>query len=500
MNRAGLWMALLGVPLLTSSAVPFGDDPPANLQALKGAIREAKSIEEKALQIQALGAIEEVDSGVVTELARFLFQGPADINFLLPTTAASSLGRLRGNRLAALSLVQAIPTYKKTPYVQYKLIAALGQVGHEAGLPLLEELLTGTEPGAASQSLKAIGLLPADLSLDSLLRTWSWMQARRSKVGDDVKKQYDRLGIEILKSVQGVSGEKYPTMAEMQLWWSRRAPQWKETAAARERERTKLEAGHPKTSLAPILLVELPFNESGGMSTANFGSSSGAFAAGALTRNHPLWSHDIPPPGGASSLDWGPEGGPFAVDLAGSIENLKNLTSFTVTGWINVRSALEGSGGNRILSWLDRDGVEIVHRTDGSLQVGINQKAESSDARTPPMQIPILDLKVQNAVFMNWRFFAVTYDGTAASGQLKIYLGTRDLDAKVVFEREGPAGKVGPRIAPGLSIGNVPPLQRPLSPKCSFRGLIDEVRIFGSTGDSSGVLDLPAVIQVQGRM
>jgi hypothetical protein len=298
-----------------------------------------------------------------------------------------------------------------------------------------------------------------------------------------------------------VSGEKYPSMTEMQVWWSRRAAKWKEIAAEREREREKYRSGAvPPQELPPVTLVELLFNELGGPSTVNLGSSSGLLGPALLTKTRPLWSHEIPPPGNASSLDWGVEPGPFAVDLAGPLEHLKNLKSFTITGWINARSTVEGPGGNRLISWLDRDGVEIVHRDDGSLQVGINQKAEASALRSPAQQIPAGNPTAQAALLVNWRFFAVTYDSTAANSHAKIYVGTRDADAALVARQDYAMGSTGQRIAAGLSIGNLPPAQRQLTPRANFRGLIDEVRIIGSSRDGSGALSAPAIVLVQSRV
>jgi hypothetical protein len=101
---------------------------------------------------------------------------------------------------------------------------------------------------------------------------------------------------------------------------------------------------------------------------------------------------------------------------------------------------------------------------------------------------------------MNWRFFAVTYDSTAPTSHAKIYVGTRDLDAALVVRQDYAMGSTGFRIAAALSIGNAPPAQRQLCPKASFRGLIDEVRIFGSTRDGSGALSAPAIVLVQSRV
>jgi hypothetical protein len=501
MNSAWVRISLLAA-LLAGPGASFsrGDERKRELtlEAFKAAVKETRSFDEKADLIRLLGSADTVDSAAVAEIGRFLGGSPGDINFQLPLAAACALANLRGNKAASQILIQALPVYKKTIFVQRRLLAALGQVGHESALPSLEDLVRGTDGDLAALAIGATADLPADLALDSLFRTSDWITSRRPKVGDDVKKVYDRICLEILKVVQQISGEKYPTLPEMQRWWLKHNREWKEIATARERDREKQKSGSA-VELPPSPIVELLLNERAGLSSANQGSSSGLFPFASLTKGRPAWSGEAPPPGAGSSLDWGMDAGPYAVDVSGLLDHLKNLKSFSVTGWINARSASEGPGGNRIVSWLEREGVEIVHRSDGSLQVGINQKAEGSEARTPPAQILLVDEKVDHSLFNNWRFFAVTYDSTATSGHLKIYVGTRDLDARMSIARDYAAGKTGSRIAAGLSIGNVPAAQRPASPKCNFRGLLDEVRIFGSTRDGSGALSLPAVVKVQGR-
>ncbi len=496
----GLSRAIAVATLLSfAQASRAGEQAKSALESFRAAMKDARSIEDRAVQVQALGWTDPAEPGIVAELSRFLVQSPADINSLLPVTAAAALGRMRGNRNAALVLVQVLPGFRKSPYVYRRMIAALGQVGNEPAQAALQELLTGNEGEPALQAAAAMAELPADLALDGLLKGWDSMQKRRARVGDDVKRQQDRVGVDILRFVQRISGERYPTLTEMQVWWTRRAPKWKDIAAEREREREKLRPTAPAAELPPVTLVELLFNENGGTTLVNMGSSSGSFGSAAVSKTRPTWSHEIPPPGNASSLDWGSEPGPYAVEMAGPLDHLRNLKSFTITAWIDARTcASEGPGGNRILSWLDRDGVELVHRADGSLQVGINQRAELSANRTSPQQVP--GVATEAALLMNWRFIAVTYDSTATLGHVKIYVGTRDQDAGLVFQRESTAGVVGPRIAAGVTIGNLPQAQRALNPKGSFRGLLDEVRIFGSARDGSGALSPAAVVRVQERV
>src|SRR5436190_4664779 len=236
-TRMALLMALLAGSAESSSQAGDEARREITVEAFKVAIKETRSIDQKADLIRLLGGAETVDVGAVVEIARFLAGSPADINFQLPLASASALANFRGNKAASQSLIQAISYYKKTLFVQKRLLAALGQVGHESALPLLEDLTRGTDGDVAVLAVGATADLPADLALDSLIRSWDWMVTRRPKVGDDVKNLYDRIGGEILKAVQQISSEKYPTMPEMQRWWQKHKAEWKDIAAGRERDR-----------------------------------------------------------------------------------------------------------------------------------------------------------------------------------------------------------------------------------------------------------------------
>jgi hypothetical protein len=100
----------------------------------------------------------------------------------------------------------------------------------------------------------------------------------------------------------------------------------------------------------------------------------------------------------------------------------------------------------------------------------------------------------------NWRFFAVTYDSGTNAGHVKFYFGNANADAKLNRAVDCDRGPAGPKIAPCLTVGNLNPTSRPMAPdKHSFRGIIDEIRIFGSTVDGTGALEKDEIIKVQNR-
>jgi hypothetical protein len=225
----------------------------------------------------------------------------------------------------------------------------------------------------------------------------------------------------------------------------------------------------------PTPLVELRLNEGAGTTTTNLGAAGGTLA---LSTPVPVWSANIPGNmGGASSVDFGTSTGNYYVESTAVISQLAGLTQFTIAGWVNNRSSVEGGGGNRIVTWNspNSDGVDLVYKTDGSLQIGINQWPDNVPARSSAGKITT----DANAGLANWRFFAVTYDSTLASDQVKFYFGSIAADAVLDVATTYARGAVGPNIKP-LVLGHFNNSTRPGATDRMFRGLIDEVQIFGA--------------------
>jgi hypothetical protein len=512
---------LLALVALAPAAAAQDDDRKAReesarktLEDFKAAIKNAKTLLEKAAAILAVGDAEWRDASLVGPVAKHLSPAPGDLNYVLPVAAAETLARFRGSAAAAQALAGALPSFKKIPYVHSRLFVAIGRVGHESSLPALEEPLKGNGAAAAVVAIEALSDFPAPLALDVLFREYDRMEKKKGGASDDVKAVIDRVQPEILKAVQKLSGEKYPTVQELSLWWQKRGPKFREESAAKEKARAsgRRDPAEPRAVLPPVLIAELCFNEKTGNSTANTGSSSSAHPQASVTTPNPAWTEHAAPNGGGSALDFGPGAGAFAVDLGGGagIEHLRNLKSFTICGWLVLRAEPEGpsdklvGGGNRLVSWFQPrgEGVELVFRTDGSLQLGVNQAADTSPARSAVKQFPLLDATSDNiwgAVWNTLRFFAVTYDSTAPSGHVKFYLGSRSADAKAVTTLDYQKGPAGSKISPQLTIGNVGPAFRQLAPDRSFRGILDEIRIYGSTLDGSGALLEPQLVKIQNR-
>lgn len=130
----------------------------------------------------------------------------------------------------------------------------------------------------------------------------------------------------------------------------------------------------------PQPLVKLQFDESTGTTVSNTGTASATLSRSATT---PAPSTNVPASVGASnSLDFATTPGNYYVQSSAPVDALKNLNTFTLTGWLNCKSNVAGPGGNRIISWINNggDGVDLVYQSNGSLRVGVDEWPDNSPA------------------------------------------------------------------------------------------------------------------------
>jgi trimeric autotransporter adhesin len=198
---------------------------------------------------------------------------------------------------------------------------------------------------------------------------------------------------------------------------------------------------------------------------------------------------NLPPTKVGISLDFGTSPGNYFVESVEVIDDLKNLDSFTIMGWLNCKNNRTGSGGNRIVSWINNggDGVDLVYKSNGSLQLGVNGWPDNSPAISSPGKVPTDGLASSG----NWVFFAVTYNSTI--GQVQFYFGKEGnaaLDVTKTYHR----GAVGSNIGK-LAIGHFNDATRPRALDRMFRGLIDNIQIYGK---ALSVTDIVAIQNISG--
>jgi chitodextrinase len=230
----------------------------------------------------------------------------------------------------------------------------------------------------------------------------------------------------------------------------------------------------PKTTFSQNPIIKLNFDESNGAMPVNTGTASATFVRSDLT---PLPSTNVPSiDGNVGSLDFGVTPANYFVESSTTIPALANLSAFTITGWVNAKSNVAGSGGNRIVSWINHggDGVDLVMESNGRLRIGVNGWPDNSIAYTGNGRITI----DPQAGADNWIFFAVTYN--SSSGEILWYIG--DNSGTLIPDGGSilAAGAVGSNIAK-LAIGAFNSATRnPGTYDRMFRGLIDDIRIYGS--------------------
>jgi hypothetical protein len=161
------------------------------------------------------------------------------------------------------------------------------------------------------------------------------------------------------------------------------------------------------------------------------------------------------------------------IESGGTINELKNLTAFTLTGWVNNTSNVTGAGGNRIISWINRggDGVDLVYQNNGSLRLGVDGWPDNSPAFSSPNKVTTDASRAQS----NWVFFAVTYQ---SNGQVQFYFGNNTTDATLDVTRTYNAGVTGSAIGK-MAVGTFNDASRNASTiDRTFRGLIDNIQVY----------------------
>jgi hypothetical protein len=178
------------------------------------------------------------------------------------------------------------------------------------------------------------------------------------------------------------------------------------------------------------------------------------------------------------------EGGRAQTTVKGG--GMAGLISFTITGWFKTDAATSwpvNSGVNLVNSYNNADannGARILCGNPGQLILGINGAEGDS---------------YSNSVYtaaQSWVFFAVTYDGTATSNNVKFYAGSSEGTTKLSRTgslNAGPVSEKATYLGVGNALGgfNVRP----------FDGFLDNIRVYGSSSDSSGVLSLSQIEDVR---
>ncbi len=157
---------------------------------------------------------------------------------------------------------------------------------------------------------------------------------------------------------------------------------------------------------------------------------------------------------------------------AGDLLAIDVFSSFTLQGWFYASSVMNNAArlfdnGSSTAGWL-------LWGNNGTLGLYVDGV----------VLYPGNNLYNQTA---EWIFFAVTYDGTLTSDNLKFYRGTKTTPViQIGATLSMTVGSVNDSAVP-LSVGNTSVANGSIRP---FDGYLDNMRVFGADSGNSGVLAL----------
>lgn len=164
---------------------------------------------------------------------------------------------------------------------------------------------------------------------------------------------------------------------------------------------------------------------------------------------------------------------------ASSIAAINTLQSFTLTGWFKTSDTTSiGSNAYLINNQNASDGFRLYSSGTGFLALNVNGAGITSSGAST------------YAATQSWVFFAVTYDGTIASNNVKFYVGNTSAAASLNVTRTLNQGTATNNTT-AFSIANTTGNSRP------FDGLMDDIFIYGSQTDNTGVLSLAQIEAVR---
>ena len=194
-------------------------------------------------------------------------------------------------------------------------------------------------------------------------------------------------------------------------------------------------------------------------------------------------------PGGTFTLSGRNPNGWISVGPAGRpIRALEGLRSFTLCGWARATSLNTGKGGNRLAFNLNYNtsGFDLVHHSDGRLRLAVNQWPDRVRNDSSPGKL----------VPDKWVFFAVAYDGTKRSDNVRWYFGGPTAPADLDRTTSHSAGATGTGSG-SLTVGNYNTTIHRHGTDRQFRGQLHAVQIVGSRTGPGGALGIAAVRKLQ---
>lgn len=243
---------------------------------------------------------------------------------------------------------------------------------------------------------------------------------------------------------------------------------------------------------AQTLILDYDFNQvtGGGTTAPSTGGTTTSLnlynSAGTLTNLHGAAGSGVSGNAGDLAFDNSAStgmgsGGTGGRAQSGNISAINSLQSFTLTGWFKTGSTT-AIGNNAFLinnQSGTTDGFRLYSGSTGALALNVNGVAVASSGTST------------YAATEAWVFFAVTYDGTLSSNNVKFYIGNTSTATSLNVTRTLAQGTASANSG-GFAVGNV--LSSNIRP---FDGYLDNISVYGSQTDGSGVLNLAQIESVR---
>lgn len=247
-------------------------------------------------------------------------------------------------------------------------------------------------------------------------------------------------------------------------------------------------AGIGMNALLPMSLladpiVDVRFNDAhGDQSLANVGTAGGT---GLLLGNAAYATSTPAVNTGGQSIQF--DGNGDYVNY-GNIGALNGVQSFTITGWIKFSTANQTTTLPRLLSY----------KVSASSSAGIDLYIANAGT-TPKLSLGVDGVIAGDTTTLTadqWVFFAVSYDGTQTTDNLKYYVGDAN-GVTLSSTKTLDAGAVNVVAGQSLYLGGI--ITTPTPNLRDYTGLMDDITITGASSSAGGVLTLEQINAIRNQ-
>ena len=196
------------------------------IDEFKKALRGARTDNDQAAALLQLAGAER-DAKIIATVAPYLSAGGT----LTRSEAVATIRVYRKDRIAAATLIAALPANKNMESVFERILSALGAVGHESVLPILLDHLKDRDTKVAVAAANGLGETNAVSVVEPLLDLLKRLE-KESKGGginiagggNEGQDRHRAISPAILDAFHKLTGQKCKDHAECEEWWLKNKP------------------------------------------------------------------------------------------------------------------------------------------------------------------------------------------------------------------------------------------------------------------------------------